>query len=93
MNIPFMAIVSLIVIISLFVVLVGFINNLEKVLRHTGMNLQEALSVTADIRRHCELISPGIDAMNSNLYLVAIGLTGVGDATEQRVAQAAVGTA
>lgn len=87
MNIPLMAIVSLVVIISFFGVLLGFINNLTKVLRRTGENLREALFATAAIRGHCEQISPGIDAMNSNLYVVAAGLQNVGDATEQRVAK------
>ena len=89
MNIPLMAIVSLIVIVSLFIVLVGFISNLTRVLRRTGRNLEEALVVTTAIRVHCEKINPGIDAMNNNLYLVAAGLQNVGDATEERVARAA----
>lgn len=87
MNVPLMATVSLVVIITFFGVLLGFINNLTTVLRRTGENLRQALSVTAAIRGHCEQIAPGIDAMNSNLYVVAAGLQNVGDATEQRVAR------
>lgn len=88
-----MASVSLIIIISLFAVLIAFIDNLTRVLRRTGANLEEALAVTAAIRGHCEQISPGIDAMNMNLYSVAAGLQNVGDATEQRVAATVAGSA
>lgn len=91
MNLTLMAVISLAVIIWLFVVLVGFINNLTRVLRRTGANLETALEVTAAIRVHCEQIAPGINAMNGNLYVVAAGLQNVGDATEQRVARTVSG--
>lgn len=87
MNLDLMAAISLIVIISLFAVLIRFINNLTRTLRNTGTNLHEALRVTTEIRMHCERVETGITAMNTNLYGVAAGLSNVGNAAESRAAQ------
>lgn len=84
MNVNLMAAISLVVIISLFVVLVGYLRKLTRLLVRTGSNLEATLSITTDIRGHCEQISPGVDAMNTNLYGVAAGLSMVGDAAEER---------
>lgn len=84
MNTTLMAVLSLAVIISLFVVLVGFISHLTRTLGRTGANLARALDITTTIRHDCENVDTGIQAMNMNLYRVAAGLSNVGDATEKR---------
>ena len=80
--IGFEAFISILIVATFYGVLNLFLGRLAGLLRSIAARLA-IVSDTADgIRVHCELISPGIDAMNTNLYGVAAGLSDLGDAAE-----------
>lgn len=86
MNSNLMAVLSLVVIIGLFAVLIGFVNYLTQTLTRTGNNLVSALAVTTSIRQDCESIVQGVLALNRNLNAAAAGLVTVAGSAKQRAA-------
>ena len=84
MNTNLMATLSLVVIIALFAVLVGFVQYLTRTLARTGNNLASSLAVTTTIRQNCENIVDSVLALNSNLNAAAAGLTTVVGSAKQR---------
>lgn len=86
MNTNLMAVLSLVVIVALFVVLVGFVQHLTQTLTRTGNNLVSALAVTTTIRQNCENIVDGVLRLNKNLNAAAAGLTTVVSSATQRAA-------
>lgn len=83
MNSNLMAGLTIVVVIALFAVLIGFVRYLTLTLENTGGNLVEALSVTTTIRQDCENIVSGVLALNKNLHAAAAGLGAVVNAAQQ----------
>ncbi|KRA27233.1 MULTISPECIES: hypothetical protein [unclassified Nocardioides] len=86
MNTNLTSALSLIVVVALLAVLVGFVRHLTGVLNRTGKNLVDALAVTTTIRQDCEQIVGGVLALNVNLNAAAAGLNAVTSSAQRRAA-------
>jgi hypothetical protein len=80
------AFISIVIVAAFYGVLNLFLERLASLLRSIAARLAIVSATAAAIRGDCELIGPGIDAMNTNLYGVASALSDLGDAAESTAA-------
>ena len=76
-------VLSFVVPIAFFAVLLSFQESLTRLLRSAAEALESAASVAGGIRQHCAVITPAIDQMNQNLYVVGANLLEVGSLSEE----------
>lgn len=82
-NVPLMAILSLAVIVLLVAVLVSFVNQITKILKHTAYILDIGKGLAGGIRKDCEGIVGAVLALNTNLKGAAGGLQSVAAAANR----------
>lgn len=83
-NITLMAILSLAVIGVLVVVLVGFVQQITRILTHTANTLDIGKGLAGGIRRDCQSIIDAVVKLNANLRAAAGGLTSVANAAQRK---------
>lgn len=68
--------------VALVVTICLLIHRIDAVLRSAERSVRAVVEQTASMRIHAGQVSPGIEAMNQNLYLVAVRLSQLGGAAE-----------
>lgn len=60
------------------------VHRIDTMLRSAARSVTAIAEETWSMRRHVRAVSPGIEAMNQNLYVVAVQLAQLGEAAERR---------
>ena len=60
------------------------VRRIDTMLRSASRSVTAIAEETRSMRHHVRVVSPGIEAMNQNLYVVAVNLAQLGEAAERR---------